>query len=77
MYKRQGWHWLYDVVHHWEEDVDHWFDGALGAIGGAAAWVVNTLASAVLGLLVGAVALGVMHVLPFGQKTDHAAAHES
>ena len=66
-----GWHWLYDVVHHWEEDVDHWFDGALGAIGGAAAWVVNTLASAVLGLLVGAVALGVMHVLPFGQKKDH------
>jgi predicted DNA repair protein MutK len=67
-----GWHWLYDVVHHWEEDVDHWFDGGLGAIGGVAAWLVNTLASAVLGLLVGAVALVVMHVLPFGDKQDHA-----
>lgn len=58
-----GWHWLYDVVHHWEEDVDH----ALGALGGVAAWLVNTAASAVLGVLVGFVALGVMHVLPFGQ----------
>jgi uncharacterized protein len=55
-----GWHWLYDVVHHWEEDVEH----ALGAIGGAAAWLVNTAASAVLGLLVGAVAVVVMHVVP-------------
>jgi predicted DNA repair protein MutK len=65
-----GWHWLYDVVHHWEEDVD----GALGAIGGVAAWLVNTLASAVLGVVVGAVVLAVMHVLPVGKK-DHAAAH--
>lgn len=68
-----GWHWLYDVVHHWEEDVEH----ALGAVGGVAAWVVNTLASAVLGVLVGAVALAVMHVLPFGKTKDHAAAHEA
>jgi predicted DNA repair protein MutK len=51
-------------VHHWEQDVEHWFDGALEAIGGAAAWAVNTLASAVLGLLVGAVALVVMHLVP-------------
>ncbi len=65
-----GWHWLYDVVHHWEEDVDH----ALGAVGGVAAWLVNTAASAVLGVLVGAVVLAVMHVLPFGKKS-HAAAH--
>lgn len=67
-----GWHWLYDVVHHWEKDVDHWFDGGLGAVGGAAAWVVNTVASAVLGLAVGAVAVVVMHVLPFGGHEDHA-----
>jgi predicted DNA repair protein MutK len=63
-----GWHWLYDVVHHWEEDVDH----ALGAVGGAAAWLVNTAASAVLGVLVGFVALAVMHVLPFGKGDGHA-----
>ncbi|MBJ7359373.1 DUF808 domain-containing protein [Nocardioides sp.] len=66
-----GWHWLYDVVHHWEEDVDHWFDGSLAAIGGAAAWLVNTLASAVLGLLVGAVALVVMHLVPGRAKAQH------
>jgi predicted DNA repair protein MutK len=64
-----GWHWLYDVVHHWEEDVDH----ALGAVGGAAAWLVNTLASAVLGLAVGAVAVVVMHLVP--RRNRAAAAH--
>jgi predicted DNA repair protein MutK len=64
-----GWHWLYDVVHHWEEDVDH----ALGAVGGAAAWLVNTLASAVLGLAVGAVAVVVMHLVPHRNRA--AAAH--
>jgi predicted DNA repair protein MutK len=68
-----GWHWLYDLVHHWEEDVHHWFEGNLSAVGGAAAWVVNTLASAILGLLVGAVAVVVMHFVP--RKKEHAAAH--
>jgi predicted DNA repair protein MutK len=69
-----GWHWLYDVVHHWEEDVEHWLDGGLSAVGGAAAWVVNTVASAILGLLTGGVALLVMHLLPLGRK---ATAHEA
>ena len=41
---------LYDFVHHLEEDVDD----ALGAVGGVAAWLTNTAASAVLGLVVGA-----------------------
>ncbi len=41
---------LYDAVHHLEEDVDH----ALGAVGAVAAWLTNTAASAVLGLVVGA-----------------------
>ena len=48
---------LYDAVHHLEEDVDH----ALGAIGGVAAWLTNTAASALLGLLVGAIVVAVMH----------------
>jgi hypothetical protein len=64
-----GWHALYDVVHHWEEAAHD----ALGALGGAAGWLVNTAASAVLGLVVGAVAVVVMHLLPFGKK--HADAH--
>jgi hypothetical protein len=62
-----GWHWLYDVVHHLEEGVDE----ALGAVGGVAAWVVNTLASAILGLTVGAVALVVMHLVPGRAKAQH------
>jgi len=54
-----GWHVLYDLVHHLEE-------GARGvaAVGGLLAWLVNTLASALLGLVVGAVIVLVMHLLP-------------
>jgi predicted DNA repair protein MutK len=59
-----GWHAPYDLVHHVEEAVHHAVDG----IGAALAWLVNTGASAVVGLLVGALAVAVMHVLPFGKK---------
>jgi predicted DNA repair protein MutK len=48
---------LYDAVHHLEEDVDH----ALGAVGGVGAWLTNTAASAILGLVVGAIVVAVMH----------------
>lgn len=48
---------LYDAVHHLEEGVHD----ALGAVGGVAAWLTNTLASALLGVLVGAVVVAVMH----------------
>jgi predicted DNA repair protein MutK len=48
---------LYDLVHHVEEDVDD----ALGAVGGVGAWLTNTAASAVLGLVVGAIVVAVMH----------------
>jgi hypothetical protein len=48
---------LYDAVHHLEEDVHD----ALGGIGGVAAWLINTAASALLGLLVGAIIVAVMH----------------
>ncbi len=47
----------YDAVHHVEEDVHH----ALGAVGGVAAWLTNTAASAVLGLVVGAIVVAVLH----------------
>ncbi|HYI17977.1 MAG TPA: DUF808 domain-containing protein [Solirubrobacteraceae bacterium] len=52
-----GLSFLYDAVHHLEEDVDH----ALGSVGGVAAWLTNTAASALLGLAVGAIAVAVMH----------------
>ncbi len=54
-----GWHWLYDAVHHAEEVVA----GLVPAVGGALAWLTNTLASAVLGLAVGAVVVAVMHLV--------------
>jgi len=62
-----GWHWPYDLVHHLEEDVHH----AVVGIGAVAAWLVNTFASAVIGLLVGAVVVAVMHVLPFRRRAAH------
>jgi predicted DNA repair protein MutK len=47
----------YDAVHHLEEDVHD----AAGGVGGVAAWLVNTGASALLGLVVGAIVVAVMH----------------
>lgn len=61
-----GWHAPYDVVHHLEEAVHE----AVAGIGAVLAWLTNTLASALVGLVVGAVAVVVMHVLPFGRHED-------
>lgn len=55
-----GWHWLYDQVHHLEETVHD----AVSTLGGLLGWLTNTVASAVVGLVVGAVAVLVMHVVP-------------
>ncbi|RBY80025.1 DUF808 domain-containing protein [Blastococcus sp. TF02-09] len=51
-----GLHALYDVVHHLEEAAHD----ATGALGGVVGWIVNTLGSALLGLVVGAVIVVVM-----------------
>jgi len=62
-----GWHPPYELVHHGEEYVSH----AVEAVGGLLAWLVNTAASAVIGLVVGALVVGVVaivHMLPFGKK---------
>jgi predicted DNA repair protein MutK len=48
----------YDEVHHLEEEVH---DG-LGAVGGIGAWLTNTAASAILGLMVGAIVVAIMHL---------------
>jgi predicted DNA repair protein MutK len=61
-----GWHAPYDLVHHGEEYVHD-----VEAVGGLLAWLVNTAASAVIGLVVGAVVVAVVHVLPFGKKKAH------
>ncbi len=49
-----GWHAPYEAVHHVEESVG----------GGALGWIVNTGFSALLGLVVGAVVVTVMHLVP-------------
>ena len=59
-----GWHAPYGLVHHGEEYVSH----AVEAVGGLLAWLVNTAASAVIGLVVGAIVVAIVHVLPFGKK---------
>ncbi|MEW5808877.1 MAG: DUF808 domain-containing protein [Actinomycetota bacterium] len=61
-----GWHGPYSLVHHAEEAVHH-----VGGIGGVLGWLVNTAASAVIGLIVGALVVGVVSVLPFGKKASH------
>ena len=58
-----GWHAPYSVVHHGEEYVHD-----VAGIGAVLAWLVNTAASAVIGLVVGAIVVAVVHVLPFGKK---------
>lgn len=64
-----GWHAPHDVVHHGEEYVHHAADDY--GVGGVLAWLVNTGASAVIGLVVGAVVLAVVNVLPLGKKAVH------
>jgi uncharacterized protein len=56
-----GWHTLYDLVHSVEDRVRH----SVKAVGGVLALLVETAASAVIGLIVGAVVVAVMHLLSF------------
>ena len=50
----------YDAVHHLEEVVA----GLAPAVHGLLAWVTNTFFSALLGALIGAVVVAVMHLVP-------------
>ncbi|GLY29441.1 DUF808 domain-containing protein [Kineosporia sp. NBRC 101731] len=62
-----GWHGPYELVHHLEESVHD-----VGGVGGVLAWCVNTLCSALIGLVVGAVVVTIMHFVP---KKKTAAGH--
>ncbi len=54
-----GWHAPYDLVHDLEGALPH-----EGAVGGVVSWLVNTLASAVLGIAVGSAVAVVVARLP-------------
>jgi hypothetical protein len=68
-----GLHVLYDAVHHLEEAAKE----ATGALGSLVAWIVNTLASALLGLVVGAAVVAVMSTVHRrrAQPADGTAGH--
>ncbi|MDQ0676031.1 putative DNA repair protein MutK [Pseudarthrobacter siccitolerans] len=61
-----GWHAPYDLVH----ALEHPFAG-IAVVGGFLAWLVNTLCSAVIGIVWGLVVMAVLHpllkALPFGK----------
>ncbi|MDT0275144.1 DUF808 domain-containing protein [Blastococcus goldschmidtiae] len=62
-----GFHPLYEFVHHVEEAAHD----ATGALGGVVGWIVNTIGSAILGLVVGALVVVVM-TLTVHRRTAHA-----
>jgi predicted DNA repair protein MutK len=73
-----GLHAPYDLVHHMEVAVHD----ATGALGPVLGWLTNTFFSAVLGVIVGALVVTVMHLLPIGRRkagssgnADQAPAH--
>ena len=59
-----GWSGPYDLVHWLENGVD-----GVAGVGGLLAWLVNTAASAALGMAVGALIVTVVARLPFGGRT--------
>jgi predicted DNA repair protein MutK len=69
-----GWsllHHPYSWVHHAEE----WVHDATGPLGAVLGWVTNTVGSAILGLIVGAVVVAILHVIP--RKSGHEAPEPS
>jgi predicted DNA repair protein MutK len=64
---------LYDAVHHLEEAAK----AATGALGSVVGWLVNTLASALIGLVVGAAVVVVMSLTLHRRKAQPASETES
>jgi hypothetical protein len=65
-----GWSAPYDLVHHLEQ-----FAHGVPGVGGVLGWVVNTLASALLGIIIGTVLVLVIERLPRRRpKDEHGAA---
>ena len=67
-----GWHGPYDLVHSLESPVQ-----GIAGVGGVLAWLVNTSASAVVGLIVGFAVLAVVSRFPRGKPGAASAASRS
>lgn len=61
-----GWHTIYGWVHSLEGAVQ-----GVAGVGGLLAWLANTVASALLGLVVGGLIVAVMHLLPRREPAAH------
>jgi predicted DNA repair protein MutK len=61
-----GWHWPYETVHHGEVAVADFFP----VLGGLFGWLTNTLASALLGIVVGGFVVAVTHTFHDGGHAD-------
>lgn len=61
-----GWHAPYGLLHLLAEPVH-----GVPVVGGFLAWLVDTLGSAIVGFVVGAVLAGIIHLLPLGRHDVH------
>ena len=61
-----GWHGPYDTVH----DLEHTVEDT-GSVAGVLEWLINTGASALVGLVVGSALVGIVSLLPFGKGKGH------
>jgi predicted DNA repair protein MutK len=66
-----GWHGPYDLVHRLEDPVHD-----VAGIGGALAWLVNTFASAIVGLVVGMLVVGLVTLVKSVRQDRPAPAHD-
>ncbi|HSN44607.1 MAG TPA: DUF808 family protein, partial [Propionibacteriaceae bacterium] len=61
-----GWHWPYSLVHHLSEPAHH-----VARIGPFLAWLVDTLCSALVGVVVGGIMVGVVHLFHVARHDPH------
>ncbi|MFC9363027.1 DUF808 domain-containing protein [Rhodococcus sp. NPDC057014] len=60
-----GFHWPADRLH----DLEHWFGDLVdGGVGGVLSWTGGTVVSALVGLVVGAIVVLIMHLIPKRKK---------
>ncbi len=63
-------HAPYELIHHWEAAVHEAIGGVVGASVG---WILNTLASGLVGLVIGAIVLGALRLVGIGGHAEHGA----